>query len=180
MQRPFLERASWLAGIVSAVIAVVVWLNPSSTEPAQVGQKNVQSVPPSVPKENAEAKVTTTNSSAAFDQKPVITRWSCDGVASDLQPALAAAKNIYYTESRDDAFLDLSRKALCLENYSLFEEAAGRIYYTEKRDGAYSDGVDFVLGVRKFDLAEKLAGKIYYTAKRDAARARVVALASTR
>lgn len=101
-------------------------------------------------------------------------------VASDLRPAFASAKNITYAAPKDQAFLSLARKALCLQDYAMFEEAAKQISYTAPKDQACGDAVDFALAVRNFALAEKFAGQITYTEPQDAARARIVAKASER
>jgi len=176
--RPFLEIASWVAGIASAIIAIVVWLKPSTSEQAPIAQKPQQVA--SVPSPKSGVGATTVKIDVSPPENSPNTRWSCEGVASDLQPAFAAAQNIYYTAQRDDAYLSLARKALCLENYAMFDEVAKKIYYTAQRDQAYGDAVEFALGVCKFELAEDFAKKIYYTASRDAARARAVARASAR
>ena len=176
--RPFLEIASWVAGIASAIIAIVVWLKPGISEQAPIAQKSQQIA--SVPSPKGGVGEPLVQIGVSPPESSPNTRWSCEGVASDLQPAFAAAQNIYYTAQRDEAYLSLARKALCLENYPMFDEVAKKIYYTAQRDQAYGDAVDFALSVRKFELAENFAKKIYYTAQRDAARARVVARASAR
>jgi hypothetical protein len=176
--RPFLEIASWVAGIASAIIAIVVWLKPSASEQAPIAQKSQQIAP--APSPNGGVGEPPAQVGASPPVRSPNTRWSCEGVASDLQPAFVAAQNIYYTGPRDEAYLSLARKALCLENYPMFDEVAKKIYYTAQRDQVYGDAVDFALNVRKFELAENFAKKIYYTAQRDAARARVVARASAR
>ena len=177
-QRPLLERASWIAGIASAVIAVGVWLKPNAPEPVPSAQ--AASVQP-VPHPALYAAPTQGSSQPALtSSQQRQTRWSCEGIAPDLQPAINAAKNISYTSPRDEALLSIARKALCLENYELFKQVARQISYTAPRDQVYGDAVDFSIGLRKFELAEKFAASIAYTAPRDAARARIVAKASER
>lgn len=177
-QRPFLEKASWVAGIASAIIATVVWLKPSS--PVEASSAKSAETKTAAPAPKPVENTATPSSPSTEPKAEKSTRWSCEGIATDLQPAFAAAKNISYTAPRDEAFLNLARKALCLENYAMFEEAAKQIAYTAPRDQAYRDAVDFALGVRKFDLAEKFVGQIAYTAPRDAARARIAAKSSER
>lgn len=173
---PFLEKASWVAGIASAIIAAVVWLKPSSTSEASDAKNPTLQAP--TPSQKQPEQPAPLNVSAVAAKSNGNARWSCDGIATDLLPAFTAAKNITYTAPRDQAYFALARKALCLENYSMFDEAAKLITYTAPKDQAYGDAVDFALGIRKFDLAEKFASQITYTAPRDAARARIVAKSS--
>jgi hypothetical protein len=181
MERHFLEKASWVAGIVSAVITLVVWIKPensASASPPKQKQANVAPAPtPISSKEIVKPPEAKTQTAATPNAS---TRWSCEGIAARLEPAYEAAKKISYTDPRDKAFLSLARKALCLENYEMFEKAAKQIGYTNPRDEAYGDAVDFTLNLRKFDLADKYAKQIAYTDPRDAAMARIVAKASER
>lgn len=177
-QRPLLEKTSWVAGIASAVIAAFLWLKPSPSEHSKADIKTELRVSSPVLKDISNKTSSETIATAA---KPKVkTRWSCEGISNDLQPALTAAKNISYTSPRDTALLSLSRKALCLEKYEMFEQVAQQISYIAPRDQAYGDAVDFALGVRKFELAEKFAEKIAYSAPRDEARARIAEKSSER
>lgn len=175
-ERHFLEKASWVAGIASAVIAAIVWLKPNGASEAIANQEPSPTSP--VPSPIASGSVVNKPASAA--SSTISTRWSCSGIASDLRAAFNSAKNISYTQPKDQAFLSLARKALCLENYAMFEEAVNKISYTAPKDQAYTDGVDFALDRGKFDLAEKFASQIAYTIPQDAARARIVSKASER
>jgi hypothetical protein len=74
--------------------------------------------------------------------------------------------------------ISIARKALCIQNYQLFEQAANEISYSSRRDQVYVDGVDFTLNSKKFALAEKYAAKISYSSTQDAARKRIVLKAS--
>jgi hypothetical protein len=181
MERHFLEKASWVAGIVSAVIALVIWIKPDNSVsilPPKQKQESVLPAPtPINPKEVAKGPEETTQAATTHNS---FARWSCENIAHDLEPAYEAARKISYTDPRDKAFLSLARKALCLENYEMFERAAKQIAYTDPRDKAYGDAVDFTLNLRKFDLAEKYAKNIAYTDPRDAAMARIVAKSSER
>ena len=170
MNRSFLERASWLAGIISALIALIVWVGslPSHKQPTNSEQKSVPTV--------EDAKLTKEQPKKTLpelSENKVAARWLCNDIAQDLQPAFDAAKNITYYANKDDAMLQLARKALCIQNYQIFEKAASEISYYETRDQAYVDGVDFTLGLRKYDLAKKYAALISYYDTRDTAMTRI-------
>lgn len=173
--RSMLEKASWVAGIVSAAVAIIVWLKPSPTEPAIAHP--LQWVGPA--KKVEEHKPTTssvTQQEKAPAQLPASAKsWSCEGVATDLQPAFDTARKISYTDPRNSAFLSLARKALCFENYPMFEQAAGQISYTDVKNQAFLDAVDVALDARNFDMANKYADSISYTDLANKARARIVA-----
>ena len=161
--RSILEKASWVAGIVSAVVAIVVWLKPSPTEPAIA--QSLQLVAPATKVEQHKSETSSvTQQEKTPAQFPVSAKsWSCEAVATDLQPAFETARKITYTNPRNTAFISLARKALCFENYPMFEQAAGQISYTDVKNQAFLDAVDVTLEVRKFDMANKYADSISYT-----------------
>jgi len=180
MERHFLEKASWVAGIVSTVIALAVWIKPDNSASALSPKQQVNVAPAPTPIGSKETVKFPDEKTQLVATPNASTRWSCEGIAPNLEPAYEAAKKISYTNPRDKAFLTIARKALCLENYEMFERAAKQIGYTDPKDEAYGDAVDFTLNLRKFDLADKYAKQIAYADPRDAAMARIVAKSSER
>lgn len=174
MKQSILERASWIAGIVSAAIALIAWLGPFSYQQQKDNpdQKIIHS------KEAIETRSTPKSVAKVLGETKIDERWSCDGVSHDLQPAFEAARGISYSSRKDETMISIARKALCIQNYQLFEQAANEISYSSRRDQAYVDGVDFTLNSKKFTLAEKYAAKISYSSTQDAARKRIVLKAS--
>ena len=176
-KRPPLETASWVAGIASAIVAIVVWLKPPSAEssPTQPPSPNALAAP-----SPTKLPVPADGASAVSSPRPPSTRWSCAAVAADLQPAWESARKISYVSPRDAALADVARSALCLQDYALFHQIAAEVNYVTPRDQLYGDAVDFALGIGKFELAEQFASKISYVTPRDVARARIAGAATRR
>lgn len=176
MDRSPLEKASWIAGIVSAFIAV--WaLFPSSLEhqtassqpltgmskPSKVGA-------PDSPVHQVTNSPLPTPQSEEFTEKPN----DCAGYgAIDGMRKQASALSNY--AARDTAYVDLVDEALCLDDLPLALEFARSASSFEQRDRLYSKVLDAALRFNQIDIAGTIAGKMSSFNARDNARQRIMA-----
>jgi hypothetical protein len=168
-KRSNLEKASWVAGIVSAIIAAYALYKPDPQTP----QKPISVSPVAKATEGASSNVSLdkTTSEPTVEKKEN----GCLAEFGSLADALRSAQMINTTAIRDGAYADIAQRALCLKDQELFEEAVKRIYTTIIRDQAYMHGVDHYLKEKNREMSTALAQRIYQTTLRDIALAKISA-----
>lgn len=165
-----LEKASWIAGILSAAIAVFLLFKPDGLKAIEkdAGQAATSVIPNRVESSARDKPKATAAATSA-------TSAQCSPETGSLSTALESAQKIYSTAKRDGMYLEISRRALCVGDQEVYEYTVKKIYTTTIRDQAYTEGVDHYLGKKNSDLALSVAQKIYQTTVRDEALARIAA-----
>ncbi len=153
-----------IAALAVAVVVALWVLN------VLVTRFTAESVPPTVP-----PPLPLTVASAPAAAPAAATRWTCVPGPTRFDSAFEATALMLLPWNKDDSYRDLARRALCVEDYAVFGDAAGRIGYLVQRDDTWFDGVDFALAIRKHTLAKTFVDKIEQPALRDEAHRRVVA-----
>ena len=180
-QKSLLERASWIAGIVSAILAAYLWLapqkNPGETQPEAKAQQQsppvraqpapMQTLPVSPPR-TADATPTQGEATSGVGAATV-----CPTTES-IQLALKQASALSTYSSRDEAYSVLVGDALCLGNLELVYSIAANISSYDGRDKEYTRVFAVAISQGKLDLAEKVAGNFRSYAKRDSARKQIL------
>lgn len=176
--KSFLDKTASIATILGLPVAIVAayfaWLaiSPKQEDPNPKQGQDVVVEPK--PQASSVLQTTEINSNPAGpDSLKNGTQWSCEDVGGDLSAAFSAAKGIRYKTHRDDVLVPLSKQALCVNKFDLFESIVNEISFRTTKDEALVDGVDFVLKLRRFDLAEKYAGLISFRTTADKVRERI-------
>lgn len=153
MNRPRLEVASWIAGILSAVVAVFALLpSPSAkrADPAPAPQNPV-----------GQADVEVNRVAPTYD--PITTK-------SELIEAIAIAKQINALTPRDAELTRLAKLAIKREEFSAAISAAEAIQAQSLKDDALLLASCYAIHLGKADEAKKAASLIGVISKRDSAR----------
>lgn len=161
MDRHPLERASWVAGIVSALVAVIVWLAPqkSSTE-----ERAPQAQPTST--QVAGGNTSPKASSQQVIQKAVPKE---EGLSGDyLSSQLALADSIFGTDLRNEAYVKIINQALERNDYASAKKVIDMLFGTDLRNREYLRTIDQALSQNRLDVAEELTPKIFGTDARNA------------
>lgn len=115
-ERHFLEKASWVAGIISALITLAIWVRPGDSEMlAKQGQETVLREPTLARPEGAKRATDKRKQVEANQATTTPPQWTCRGIANDLAQAFAAAEKINYAKNRNEAFFSLARKDSALK-----------------------------------------------------------------
>src|SRR3990172_10965763 len=163
---PKLEKASWIAAIISALVALYIIL------PATHLSKFAQS--------RSQGKDAPFSMQARkIDKQPppeqVITYADirvpppCEENANLLE-AIKTAGTIYSTTDRDNVYTSLVHDALCAKKFDVAIDTASNIYTTTIRDNCYYRSVEFLILKGNMDYANRFAGRIYTTSLRDKAK----------
>ncbi len=167
---PKLEKASWIAGIISAVIAVYAILpathNPKPTELTQQRETDNYKKPDD---RNKEAAASTEIKSFADIKIPA----PCQD-NPNLSGAIKMAESIYQTDARDKTFISLVHDALCAEKYDLALKTATQIYTTKTRDDCLYSSIEFLILKNDMTTANRFAENIYTTTIRDRAKQAII------
>lgn len=164
MDRHPLERASWIAGIVSAIVAVVVWLAPSKSVPE--GAEPMKAV-------SASQKHAVATPSPAADSKTVSKQY---GTAAnpELAAQVALAGTIYGPDARNAAYVKIIDQALAMSDYALTQDVVGKLYGPDFRNRQYVKAIDQAIAQNRLEVAAELAPKIYGLDARNAAITRIL------
>lgn len=175
---PILEVVSWIAGIFAlpTMIAIAIWLPVKSPETNKEPPTQAPTAtPPSRTVSDAPAAPPATTTTKRDSEGAT---WSCDGVAQDLKPALAAAKALSSQVEGDRALAAVARKGLCIYDFAVFDQAAVAVRSQTMSDRVYFDAVRTTVEQRSFDLARNYADKIRSSVERDKAIKLIVEIAS--
>lgn len=180
MNRSPLERASWIAGIVSAAVAVWVLLFQSSSsaeKPVADSPSQSQTMiakPMGTPAATTGTSVTPT--STAISKTPV---GACP-TRQVIQETQKQAGNLSGYGARDEAYNVSVEDALCIGDLQLATELAGKLSSYGSRDAAYAKILDAAISSSNMELAEKLATNMSSYRARDDARRRIINAMRTR
>jgi hypothetical protein len=165
MDRHPLERASWIAGIVSAVVAVIVWLAPQKSSIEGTSAK-------------AQASITQADdrSTDRPDSQPSQkTKSEATGLSNDhLSSQLALADAIYGTDPRNSAYVKIIDQALERNDYASAKKIIAKVYGTDPRNREYIRTIDQAIAQNKLEVAEDLAPQIYGADARNAVLGRLL------
>jgi hypothetical protein len=152
-----LEKASWIAGIVSAVVAIIVWLAPSQSTSNDAKQSVHQSSDTPVGKDRP-------SSNAASQSIPPTA-----GTQTNLSALLSTADQLYGVDNRNLAYSKIFEKALAQNNYAFATKVVDKAYGVDIRNKLYMKAIDQAISQNRVDLAEPLIEKLYGVGPRNAA-----------
>ncbi len=174
MNRSPLEKASWIAGIVSAVVGVWVLFFPSGQTKEDLPKRQQvaaidhpeQEIPNSTPN-------TTAIGSSSTDQN-ISSNRACP--SREVIIALRSQARLLSTyAARDAAYRPLIKDAICLNDLELAAEIVGLASTYRTRDEFYQQVFDAALATGKRDIAERIAGLMSTYSVRDSARQKIMA-----
>lgn len=164
-----LEKASWIAGIISAAIAIYAAL-PS--------QKTADSNSPSVRNE-ITASAPTVKKDEPPMAKSVMTLADirippvCEPNVN-LKESIKTAGTIYSATERDRTYASLVHDALCSNEIDLALNTASKIYVATSRDDCLYRCVEFLIHKENPHAATAFAEKIYTATVRDKAKQAII------
>lgn len=162
MDRPKLERASWIAGIISAVLALVALLSPGRQEYSITPQPI--SVPsPKPTSSNVEAQVTT---QSVTPTGPTPSTSGCTTTES-ITEGIRVAKTISSSIARDNAFAKLVRSSLCNNDIELARSIAVQVNSSVAKDNLLGKIVEQAASIERTTEALKIADEISSSTARD-------------
>ena len=165
MNHPKLEIVSWIAGILSALIAAYVLV--SSLLPGESRTQVVLSpAQPAVPASPESSAATATQA------------FSANSEASSIADALASAKQIYATTTRDTELGRLARLATARHEYPAALAATSAIYATTQRDELYDMVHCYSLNAGDKASASEAVKRAYSTSAKTAMLLRASSLAA--
>lgn len=165
MSNPFSGKSPLRIAALAMAVVLALWVLK-----AVAVRFTAVSVPPTVPPPLPLAAT-----AAAASAAPSATRWTCVPGPTRFDSGFEATALMLLPWSKDESYRDLARRALCVEDYVVFRDAASRIGYLVERDDTWFDGVEFTLAARKPALAKTFVDRIEQPALRDEAHRRVVA-----
>jgi hypothetical protein len=152
MNRHPLELASWIAGILSAVVAVIVWLTPQKSSTEETHPKVQASI----------TQATSGGNNAPSLQPPRKERPESESLPSDyLSSQLALADAIYGIDLRNAAYVKIIDQALERNDYASAKKIIAKIYGWEPRNLEYIKTIDQSIAQNRFEVAEELTPQIY-------------------
>ncbi len=152
-----LEKASWIAGIVSAVVGITVWLAPSQSTSSDAKQSATH-------RSDAPAEPNKTSSNATSQIAPPPT-----GAQTNLTALLSTADQLYGVDDRNRAYTKIFEKALAENNYAFATKVVDKTYGVDIRNRLYMKAIDQAISQNQIDLAEPLIEKLYGVDPRNAA-----------
>lgn len=167
MDRHPLERASWIAGIISAVVAVIIWLAPqkSSTEDRD----------PKAQASTSQAAGGGTSMPAPTPQVSPKTVPQAGRVSGDyLSSQLALADAIFGTDPRNAAYVKIIDQALERNDYASAKKIIAKVFGTDPRNREYIKTIDQAIAQDRLEVAEELAPEIFGTDARNAVLRRLL------
>lgn len=165
MYRHPLELASWIAGIVSALVAVIVWLAPEKSSTEESGPKTQASM----------TQAADRGRSTSGPNPPQKTKPDAKGFSSDyLSSQLALADAVYGTDPRNSAYVKIIDQALERNDFSSAKKIIAKVYGTDLRNREYIRTIDQAIAQKRLEDAEELASQIYGTDARNAVLGRLL------
>lgn len=174
MNRSPLEKASWIAGVVSAAVAVWVLLFPSSNS----AEKSF-ATPPSQSQTSVSERTNTAvpKIGATVTPTPTVIFRPLAGACPTreaIQSTKKQAGGLSSYGARDEAYNILVEDALCIGDLQLAAELAGSLSSYNGRDVAHAKVLDSAISSNNMELAEKLAASMSSYAARDDARRKII------
>jgi hypothetical protein len=169
MDRPKLERASWIAGIISAVLALVGLLLPAHHEQPN-SQQPIAAPSPKPTSSNAEAQATT-QSATPTDPTPSV---SVCITTESITEGIRVAKTISSSIARDNAFAKLALSSLCNNDIELAHSIAALVNSSFHRDNLLGKIVERAAAMGRPTEALKIAEEMSSSTARDNVKYRLL------
>ena len=173
MDRSPLEKASWIAGIVSAVVAIWVMAFPSgqpkedTPRGSPMSTAAPQSEPMPAPPQALTGPISAVPAASASSSQ------ACTNPTAIATLRKQASLMSTY-DARDAAYRPLVSDAICLNDLNLAVEIASLASTYARRDELYQRILDAAISTNNKELAEKLAGLMSTYASRDEARKKIM------
>lgn len=164
MERSRLERASWIAGIVSAIVAVV----------ALIASSKSGKVSPDMKAPEARQSVSKSEVSIPNSEPPISTPMLQCGTNETIAEGIKVVETISSPIVRDSAYGKLIDSALCIENIALAGGIAARVSSPFARDSQYGKIVEKAAAFEKPQEALTFTDKISSPFARDSAKRKLV------
>lgn len=164
MERSRLERASWIAGIISAIVAVVALIASSKSEKVDLDIKAPE----------ASQSVSKSGVSASESKPPTSTPTLQCGTNETIAEGIKVAQTISSSIARDSAYGKLIDSALCIENIALSGGIAARVGSSIARDSQYGKIVEKAVVLGKAQEAMTFADNISSSIMRDTAKRKLI------
>jgi hypothetical protein len=164
MERSLLEKASWMAGIVSALIAVWLLISPADKDASK--PPPINAVLPAAPTQLIESSRQSTNLKP-IDLNP------CPTVDS-TEAAYKTAQALSTFAQRDAAYIGLVENALCRSHLDMAKKITDEISTFKGRDEQYQKIVVALIEAKDYAGAEKIIEKISTFSARDEARHKII------
>lgn len=168
MLRPFLEIASWVAGIVSALVAVWLFLVPTDKDTVRAAAS--ATVAPK-PLPSSEALQSPKPLEEVADISSVVA--TCPTIEA-IEAALNTVQALSTFSRRDAGYVRLLDDALCRADLALAERITALMSTSSARDAGYHKIVRRMIVVGDFVGAEKVVVKLSTFSARDNARHAIV------
>lgn len=169
MDRPLLEKISWVAGIISAGIAAWLWLSP----PKQSVDTTTAKAAPAV---QAPTTSPLPESQAHAQASPLVSGGpaaSCPN-AAQIGVGVKTADGISSLAARDSAYSSLVLDALCNIDFDTAHSISRRISSLSARDNAYMVIVSDAVKRQDMENANRASGSISSLSARDRAKAMII------
>jgi hypothetical protein len=164
MNKHPLERASWIAGIVSAIVAVVVWLAPPKSASEGAEPKKTASV----------SQVNSAAIASSASDSTTAPKQSEMAANPELTSQVALADAIYGPDARNAAYVKIIDQTLARNDYALTRDIIGKLYGPDFRNRQYLRTIDQAITQNRLEVAEELAPKIYGPDARNAVLSRLL------
>jgi hypothetical protein len=172
MNRPLLEKASWIAGILSALVAIWVVAFPSGQAKEEVNKppaaKTVQPQSTAIPTP-IETSVPLSTSIAGAKNSDT----TCVGTEVILA-LLKQASNMSTFDARDSAYRSLVADAVCINDLDLATRIANLSSTYATRDELYQQVLDAAITTNNSQLVDRLPGLMSTYKARDEARKKIM------
>lgn len=163
---PKLEKASWIAAIVSAIVAVyTIFGSP------QFGHKETQLT--THDNENKAQQKINSDSALLIHKIKQTSEISFPPSCQDnthLLESINTAQSIYDSNERDSAYVSLVFDALCADKFDVALDTVSKIQDSTIRDNCRFCSVEFLIHKDNYDYANRFAEKIYDSTVRDKAK----------
>ncbi len=166
MQRSILEKASWISGIVSALLALWLFFAPSDKDALHA---SVQ--PPAAPKLLPASEVSQPLKTS--EGAPPTAVATCPK-AEAIEVALKTVQALSTFSQRDAGYKRLLDDALCRADIAIAKRITELMSTFSARDDGYQKIVQRMVAVGDFSGAEKITEKLSTFSARDNARNLIV------
>lgn len=168
MKKNPLEIGSWIAGIISAVIALYLLFPTAGTKEKSPLDSNQQIEKAQIMKKEPEEPRSDTMGSMV-NQKPCRSE-------NEIREMFKLAGTLSTYNKRDIAYQKIIAECLCSSSFELASKAASYLSTYEKRDESYSAIIDAAIMNRDIQTATELSSKLSTYDKRDAAKNKILGL----
>lgn len=171
MNRSLLERSSWIAGIVSAGIAIWVLLFPPSSSEERLASPSLKQEQSSI---SSHVDISRAMPSAAM---PATIEKGSPHVCPEkgsIQNAKKQADDLLSYSAHDEAYNLLIDDALCIGDLKLAIELSSGIFSYGGQDVAYAKVLDMAISAKDMELSERIAAMMNSYNAQDNARRKII------